>query len=565
MLKESARILSCAMIAASLHLTSCDEKYDLSKDINTDILIGSQFKVPVGHTDTIYVNRVIEESETITDNNGIYEVSTNGNTSTTVGPLDEVSVNNFTPAFGNVIIGIDESGNVPNGTIVEAGKVNSIGTYDIYEQLPEEVVALYNADFKGGSVHTMLEITLPPVPDAVKNVSFRDLTMTFPEFVKLENGTNSFKITELNLDANNSNVILDIYVESFSISKDMQNKYIVTGENGRKYLKITDDVEITAYASVSLGGNVKPQNIEVAFEYYMEKEKASINQVAGKFNTSANISTDIALNDIPDFLRNGNTSFEPQEVYVYIDLLNPLNAAGSFLLDMTSIKGSQTSSASTNIEVEADMMNNILISSLDTFVAGYTTVVNKEIANLFRFVPDNISITSDNLTLESMNNMQMIKLGEEYTLTADYHAIIPFKFSNMNIEYTDNIDNLLSDLEDVADKTDRLIVRAVGVTNIPVDLEATVSLYDIDGHQLNGIDVNLDKFRFSAATNDAESTNELEIILTEKDGSDDLERLEKIVYTIYASSIDGITLKPKQYLVIKDILVEIPDGIKLTL
>ena len=66
MFTNSTRILSYAMLAASLCFVSCDDAYDLSKDINSDIQIGQQFRVPVGHTDTIYVNRIIEESETLT-------------------------------------------------------------------------------------------------------------------------------------------------------------------------------------------------------------------------------------------------------------------------------------------------------------------------------------------------------------------------------------------------------------------------------------------------------------------------------------------------------------------
>ena len=70
---------------------------------------------------------------------------------------------------------------------------------------------------------------------------------------------------------------------------------------------------------------------------------------------------------------------------------------------------------------------------------------------------------------------------------------------------------------------------------------------------------------FSAASEGDESINDLEIILTEIEGSDDLERLEKIVYTVNAVANDNMTLRPRQYLLIKDICVEIPEGINLEL
>ena len=77
--------------------------------------------------------------------------------------------------------------------------------------------------------------------------------------------------------------------------------------------------------------------------------------------------------------------------------------------------------------------------------------------------------------------------------------------------------------------------------------------------------LNVDKFKFKAAADGQESTNELELELTEMKGSDDLERLEKIVYTVTATSMSNVTLRPKQYLLVKNIFIEIPNGINLSL
>ena len=87
-----------------LCLVSCDSEYDLSKEINGNIQVGAQFRLPVGATDTIYVDRVIEESETLVDNNGIYEVVSSGDANATIGPLEGVSVNGITPALRHVYL-----------------------------------------------------------------------------------------------------------------------------------------------------------------------------------------------------------------------------------------------------------------------------------------------------------------------------------------------------------------------------------------------------------------------------------------------------------------------------
>ena len=76
----------------------------------------------------------------------------------------------------------------------------------------------------------------------------------------------------------------------------------------------------------------------------------------------------------------------------------------------------------------------------------------------------------------------------------------------------------------------------------------------------------LSKFKFAPSVDGEESVSDLEIILTQKEGSHDLELLEKIKYTVEATSMqNGIKLKPVQYLQIKNILAKIPNGINLTL
>lgn len=562
---KPTRILSCAAVLSALCLAACDEEYDLSKDINTDIQIGNQFRIPAGRTDTIYVSRIIEESETLTENNGIYEVSSKGNTVTHIDPFDEVEIHNFTPELENVRIDIPQRGSVPSGTVVDTEQLKSSGNYGIDEELPQEVVEFYCADFKGGTAPTYLKLSVNALPEGVESVTLSDLVMTFPDFIHLTDGSNQFHIDLVELDATNLSSTYTIDVEMLELGHDEQERYIINGANGRKHLVINDALEITANTSMTLGGNISAQYVEVIFEYYMDSETTNFNSIAGLFTTTANISSNIAINDIPDFLRNENTQLSPQEVYVYLNLDNTVNVSGNLSLDMTSTNTTQSGQASTSIEVEPATMNNILISNFNASVPGYTTVEEPSLANLFQFVPDNISIASDDLVFTSTDNSQMIELGRGYDITADYRAVVPFKFNNLNIEYTDTIDNLLSDLEDVADKTDRLIARGVGVTNIPTDLVASVKLYDIYGNELNGIDVDLSKFRLTAAPDGGESTNEMEMILTEREGSDDFERLEEIVFTINAATTENITLRPSQYLVIKDIFVEIPDGIKLTL
>ena len=544
-----------------LCLVSCDSEYDLSKEINGNIQVGAQFRLPVGATDTIYVDRVIEESETLVDNNGIYEVVSSGDANATIGPLEGVSVNGITPALRHVYLSMP-SVSVAGGKY-ELGDIHSEGQYDINEQLPEEVTALYAVTFTDGIVPTVLNISISPFPEGVEEIALTNMVVSFPEFVKTSDGMSEFKQDYLALTAENPSAELEIGISALELSESDQSKYVVTGENGRKFLKIDDSMLVVSNCHILTNGDVAGGLLDLNFNY-STVSSVTASSISGIISTKANVDTEIDINGIPDFLRTGNTSFSPEEVDVYLDLTNPTDVPCMLSMDFMASDSKNYAEASVTFGVEPSI-NHILISNTDVSKPGYTTVSNPDIANLFAFVPEKISIQSDNITLASENSSQAINLEQEYEVKADYRAVIPFRFNNLNIEYTDSITDLLSDLEDVADKTDKLVVRATGVSSIGPDLVASVKLYDIMDNELKGIDVNLSKFMFSAASEGDVSINDLEIILTEIEGSDDLERLEKIVYTVSAVANDNMTLRPRQYLLIKDICVEIPEGINLEL
>ena len=74
----------------SMAVTSCDNEYDLSKDIDGEMTIGKNFSIPVGKTDTIYLKRIIKEGENLKTNalTGIYQLNAEGEISTEIKKID---------------------------------------------------------------------------------------------------------------------------------------------------------------------------------------------------------------------------------------------------------------------------------------------------------------------------------------------------------------------------------------------------------------------------------------------------------------------------------------------
>jgi hypothetical protein len=564
-------LLPLTLVFAILILASCDKDYDLSKDFNTDITLGSQFSAPVGKTDTVLLKRIIKPTNTVTTNEqGIYEVTTKGSTTSSIEAVNKVIVKSFTPIFDDIDVNIatatKKSKRIRN---IEAnGTFESSGTYTIDEELPEEVKSLNYARFNGGKITTYFTISSPSLPSGIESITLKNVTLTYPEIFKTSNGTNVFKCDEVTFTRDRLSYTSTIDITSAEIPASLQSKYLVN-KNGRMHLVVDAKLTVAGSLTASIGGIVTDNSVRVSFKY-LTKEDVVIDRISGNFVTNANINSTVKLNDIPNFLNSNNTSLNPTDFNVDFHLLNPTGETLNSDISLTSIKNGATIAGPVKVNLTAtpEATNNYIISNKQqTVPAGYTNIVNPDLTTLLNKIPDSFIITSDKIALENSTASQNLDLGKAFTATADYTVTVPLSFNNLKIEYTDSVKGLLDDLKDVADKTNQVIVKGTGVTTIPAQLIAGVELFDINGNKLNGIDIDLSNFKFAPAVDGKESVNALQIILTEKDGSTDLERLEKIKYTIYANSLDlnNVVLKPTQYIVIKDIVATIPNGIDVTL
>ena len=549
-------------LAMSGLLISCDKEYDLSKDINTDMKVGNYFSVPVGKTTRVELSRIIKESETIKPgDNSVYEVITSGTTSSSVD-LTTVSVN-ITPTIGDYNIQIPNTLGAPSKLKSYVLTLNKLmiesDPYNVNAKLPKEVDKFFRANLENATTYLTVKIS-ENWPTGIEYIKLKNFKINFPQILNLTSSGNVFTREELLFKSDTKSQTLEIPFSYLDIADSEQDSYIA-GVQGNKYLKLNEKLQLSADIEVSINGIPQITSVPLSFEY-KANGNVSIKEVSGVFHTDANINETIEINDIPDFLNNGNSSFTPNEVNFALTLENPINIPWHLTLGFMSMKNDGQKSDNVEVGINAKPgRNELLISNKSN-----ANIVVPNLPSLFRFIPDKFEINSpEDIRLESGTHEQTVELGKNYTIKATYDVAIPFSFSKMKIEYIDDIDGLADDLFDVLDVVDtkEIYVKATVETTIPANLQASVKLFDRSGNDISdGIKVDLKDFIIKGAENNEVKESPVTIKLTQvKDGY--LKRLDR---TVNADNVNSnMSLRSNQYIVVKNINVVIPNGIKLTL
>lgn len=556
---------------STVGLSSCDNEYDLSKGINTDMKVGEYFCVPIGKTTKVELSRIIKESESIKPGEqAVYEVVTNGSTASSID-LAPVEVN-ITPYIGSAIINLPNIGG--SSPLLKSASIDlptlqiQSDPYNVDTALPKEVEALYRANLNNANTYLTLYIDSKDWPTGIDKIILTNFTITFPKIIESGQGNSTYKVTEpIILSSSSLSNRVAIPINAIDIPSELHNSYIV-GNSGKKHLKLNERLQISANIKAEVSGKPSQNKVSINFSYISENA-IGIKDVSGEFHTSANINEEIAINDIPDFLKNGQSSFTPTEVNFLLNLQNPVNIPWSASLEFQSFKADNSKKSElVNVPIAVNPgANKLLISN-----TPQADITVQELPLLFSFVPDKFSISSpEDIKLVSTNKSQTVELGKSYTINAKYDVTIPFNFSNFKIEYIDNIKDLAKDLFDVLDKidTDVITVSATAESTIPAELAAKVKLFDAAGNSLDdGIEVDLTDCIIHAAEvsdNSKAKSSTINIKLSQtKDGY--FKRLDRIEYTVNAeNSTYPMTLRSNQHLCIKDIVAKIPNGIKVKL
>ena len=571
-------IVACGLF--SLLSTSCDNEYDLTKDINTDINVGKNFTLPVGQTVQIPVSRIIKVGENITTNTeNIYELHAEGGFSSHLTDIEPYEINGMFPNFTDF-----HYDNLPQSDLINQDitiNVHSTATYDLEDtktELPDEVDAVYFAEFNSGKgAYSHLTICIPNLTNGsltgISEITLNNVIITFPDIFILEDGSHIIKRDKFVLNDNNKfTTQIPINILYLNIPVDQQSKYI-SEENGKKILSFHEKIQLTAESTIKLNPSLVSGK-EITFTFDYEIVETTVTKMNGVVSPDITVEESLAINDIPDFIKDKSSVFEPNELIFDLSLTNPIGLSLETTLDIIPWDNSNNNAIGKPVTIELRGTDAIKPSSTTNYIisntprsvpTGYINIVAEDLTSLFTTIPDSYKINAHNFKADGTDCEGFI-LGRDYNQDGSYKVTVPFSFNNLSINYTDYVDNLLDDLADVADLTDKIILNVDAVSTIPVELEATVELYDSYGNILNEIKVtgtSANTVKINASKNGEETVTPITLTLEEAKGSTQFEQLEKLVYTIKATNPigDNTVLKSTQYIMLKNGVAKIPNGI----
>lgn len=226
------------------------------------------------------------------------------------------------------------------------------------------------------------------------------------------------------------------------------------------------------------------------------------------------------------------------------------------------------------LDAEADVLKRVQTKLFFTTDAqnnnrgdGYTVIEIPELANLLEEIPYNINFK---IEPKIVGNSHHVNILEPIALDGEYSVIIPLKFEDLNISYTDTIKGLKGDLgETLKQFTNSAIRLKMNVANtIPLGLSLSVVPMDENGNVLEGLETGniVVKAGNGGGIMDPDNVPEysyVELSIGSKGG--DLSELDKLLFTVNAtanSTAGGIGLKAEQGLKILDVVFEVSGDIE---
>lgn len=581
------RLFKGSFLLTSLSLSvlgfvACDENYDLSKGVSTEMSIGGSMSIPVGQTDKLTLSEVIETNDDITvDENGAYAIQKNGSLDVNIPSVDPITITGITPE--PVVVDIDTEQGTSRQLAPAAG-TNSITVplnYELeissIEDIPSEILDLISVNFE--TVESTIKLVLTqgsiPASDVLKKAELRNFKLKLPEFIELGPGLDFFDYNTntivLNQEITSGEIALNLPISAIrdiaaSISNgkiELSGKVVCSGE---LYCEFYD----TPQNSPRRTANGKETNLQLTT--YFDVPEIEVNSVESIFDADITIDSQVlSLGEIPEALTDDNTQINLNNVATTFEITNPTGVP--FVIDLNFValnsenqQINQAVDLSVNVPAAIDFntpkTTKYYITNSASAVApdGYEKILCENLGKLINKIPNSIQITPSVNTVKT--EVSFFELNKAYDTKASYDVALPFDFGpNSQINYTETIDNIHKDLSDVSDYINEMVVTAEIENTIPMRLQLNATPYD-----LNGLDMS-DRLEISQdiiieAGNDNAPTQTTTIIIKEKTKGA-LAELDKVDLNIKGNTQEAQTiLKPTQYVLIK-LNAKLPNGINV--
>lgn len=570
------------LLSFPLWTVSCvDNKYDLDKDIDMTINVGGEhLTIPAGSSDTAYLSKIIEveEGDILQPDatTRVYHLTKKDDIDVEPTTVKEVTISETTTNLSPT-----EIVNATSSSVEVPATVTTFGDFEAKSNNIDEALKELGSLYAKTPVDLILTIDFANTGDLLfAKVKANNLKIIFPDYIvfKAEEGIQGH---ELILDGqvlseNGSSYSRTLKVEGYKFSENagagrkpnegtltiegvisMEGEVVTSGVSGTGTLSLVPKTVLREMTSSSVTGVIQP---EIKAE-----------------------TTNIELNDLPDFLKDEETRMDITNPVILLRAENQLETPVEVDAVLTPMKGNAQidgkevkvgSGYGKTPVVLASGKNVIALSRTgECTIEGVTSNVKVEdINNLLETIPDDIEV--DLQPVVRNESYYTAELGRAYEMPSSYEVDVPLSFEqNLNIVYNDSVQDLNKDLNDL----DKVILKKANVlltvdNAIPLKLQLkpeNVLIKDVYGNELTAVKKTIEEDKqYVTESTDGEKpvTSELVLNLTSEDTSF-LSKIDRICFKLTAvpGSATGVPLKDTQWLKVTSIKLSVPGGVNVDL
>lgn len=516
--------------------TSCiDDKYDLDNIDTTSAIKVNDLVVPV-NLESVTLDKVFDIDESDPDNIIVKYTYPDG---TQVFAIQKTGDFNAEDVFINEIAATE-------ATVSPLSIPVNPGSYNLPESSTTYYYHISDVDSSITGVSSMkmsepMEINLTVSSDA-GNVTLDNVVISLPQsFVATYNGENVVNGSVNVGSITNGYLEYPIYVYEIDFGYTDQTE----GE-----LSFDGTIGIKS-ATANISGSASSLNVQFSMSGFI------VNEISGSVNyeIEAPEFEPVSLEDLPEFLREGESNLIISNPQIYLNFSNPVNAPVYSDLSIISEKeGEEYNWISTDL---VPFMNNLILAADVDDIAlenDFPGAEKQEITDL-RYIlacdglPTNINFNLMNTYVKGeINNFV---LGQGLSFNGKYSFFTPLSLApGSQIEYIKTETDFFGD--DVKDvKVSKFQLTAYPTTNLPFSVKLQVSPLDKNGNIINGANGSP-----IVATGDidayADGSKPLDI-----DFNEPFSGLDGIKFSVIADANDEEALTPQQYIKLDKIRAKI--------
>lgn len=560
------------MIGMSVIVSCVNEEYDLNKEIDTEMNILKDISLPVGDVDKIYLSEILtlDESEetviSVDEASGDYVFSFIGEDveadidipTLSIGSgggihTEPIEVNFNTGAFAGLSASVLTQDIVYSE--ITGGLLDSYMDIDIDSELPSEII-----DVRSVALDASIDLCFSVNTGAVH---LKDgFKIVFPDFLHVTS------VSSAGISVMNGHEVI------------VENEIAASAQSPLSIGLTLDKINVPA-AAISDGHLILKDNIEVTGDFYLSPEdfstipeKVVIDIKAEVKNVdvvSAEVKlalekevegTTFSIADMPDFLSGNDVCLDIYNPTLKVSIENSTPLSFNIMADIIASKGNETETAALGTDPEIV----IPAESSETYVISRkesesSDIVIPELGDIISMMPETISF--DNIMISSSaSDYISVKSNDTYSAVVSYEVYAPLAFDQkMVIAFSQDVEDLGLDLGEGFEN----VKASMKVENsIPVDFTISAQAIDSEGNVVNDITLAVNK-PIAAGSVASPVVTDIELTLNSRSGNISFDGLR---LDMKAEAPDdpaklGIALNKNQGLAIKDIVLNLPDGITL--